>query len=305
MKTSTLKTHGEDLMSTVIGKPSPGESTVGPADGTIDTVEGVNRMESALLQARALIESTMSLHRTRPVRESLVLRADDADIGGTVTRLVGLARHSVSVSLSAGENASAVFDALAAHATPSKERAAGGGTGGPVIRLLCTPQAVNNCGPNAEDFRGTRCEIRVDDRELRGMLIVDSRVALVPGFPGKAGDATIIKDTASARALDLLFAGMWANAQSLAEYQRTSARMRTESVRRILEQLCEGHTDEVAARELRVSLRTYRRHVAEIMQTLGANSRFQAGVRAVEMALLPQRTDVPARESGTETRGHG
>ncbi|WP_406724649.1 LuxR family transcriptional regulator [Streptomyces sp. GD-15H] len=265
-------------------------------------------MESALLQARALIESTMSLHRTRPVRESLVLRADDADIGGTVTRLLGLARHSVSVSLSAGEDVSAVFDALAAHAAPSKERAAGGGTGspgGPVIRLLCTPQAVNSCRPSAEDFRGTRCEIRVDDRELRGMLIVDSRVALVPGSPKKAYDAAIIRDTASARALDLLFAGLWANARSLAEYQRTSARMRTESVRRILEQLCEGRTDEVAARELRVSLRTYRRHVAEIMQELGANSRFQAGARAVEMALLPQRTDAPGRESGRESRRHG
>ncbi|GAB2461379.1 hypothetical protein GCM10027162_65680 [Streptomyces incanus] len=258
-------------------------------------------MESALLQARALIESTMSLHRTRPVRESLVLRADDADIGGTVTRLIGLARHSVSVSLSAGENASAVFDALAAHAAPSKERAAGG----PVIRLLCTPQAMNSCRPSAEDFRDTRCEIRVDEGELRGMLIVDSRVALMPDSPGKTSDSAIIKDTASARALDLLFAGSWANARSLAEYQRTSARMRTESVRRILEQLCMGRTDEVAARELRVSLRTYRRHVAEIMQELGANSRFQAGVRAVEMALLPQRADAPGRESGREPQRHG
>lgn len=305
MKTSTLKTHGKDLVSVVIGKPSSGGSAAGPADGTIDTAEGINRMESALLQARALIESTMSLHRTRPVRESLVLRTDDADIGGTVTRLVGLARHSVSVSLSAGENASAVFDALAAHATPSKERAAGGGTGGPVIRLLCTPQAVNSCRPNAEDFRDTRYEIRVDEGELRSMLIVDSRVALMPGSPGKTCDAAIIKDTASARALDLLFAGSWANAQSLAEYQCTSARMRTESVRRILEQLCMGRTDEVAARELRVSLRTYRRHVAEIMQGLGANSRFQAGVRAVEMALLPQRDDAPGREPCRESQRHG
>ncbi|MFD5492906.1 LuxR family transcriptional regulator [Streptomyces sp. NPDC127091] len=301
MKHSTLKNHGEDLMSVVIRKPSPGGSAPGPADGALDTAEDISRMESALLQARALIESTVSLHRTRPVRESLVLRMDDADIGGTVTRLVGLARHSVSVSLTAGESASTVFDALAAHASPSKERAAGGGANGPVIRLLCTPQAVNSCRPSAEHFRDTRCEIRVDEGELRGMLIVDSRVALMPDPPGKGYEAAIIKDTASARALDLMFAGSWANARSLAEHQRTSARMRTESVRRILEQLCEGRTDEVAARELRVSLRTYRRHVAEIMQELGANSRFQAGARAVEMALLPQRTDAPGRES----RRHG
>lgn len=301
MRNSTLKTHGKDLMSVVIAKPSPGGSTAGPAAGVLDTAEDVNRMESALLQARALIESTMSLHRTRPVREPLVLRTDDADIGDTVTRLVGLARHSVSVSLSVGENASVVFDALAAHASPSKKQAAGGGASGPVIRLLCTPQAVNSCRPSAENFRGTRCEIRVDEGELPGMLIVDSRIALMPDPSSKGYDAAIIQDTASARALDLMFAGSWANARSLAEHQRTSARMRTESVRRVLEQLCKGRTDEVAARELRVSLRTYRRHVAEIMQELGANSRFQAGVRAVEMALLPQRADAPGRES----RRHG
>ncbi|MET8572101.1 helix-turn-helix transcriptional regulator [Streptomyces sp. NPDC004783] len=266
----------------MLGAPSPG----GPTGDTVDSADGINRMESALLQARALIESTMTLHRTRPVRESLVLRADDADIGSTVARLVGLARHSVSVSLAGGENVAAVFEALAAHASPSGGRAS---RGGPTVRLLCSPQAVNHCRPSAEAFRDTRCEIRVDEGELRGMLIVDSRVALMPAAPGKPG-AAIIKDTASARVLDLMFAGSWANARSLAEYERTSARMRTESVRRILEQLCEGRTDEVAARELQVSLRTYRRHVAEIMQALGANSRFQAGVRAVEMALLPQRT---------------
>jgi DNA-binding CsgD family transcriptional regulator len=303
MNTSTLKTHGEDVVPVMLGASSPG----GPAGDIGDSADGINRMESALLQARALIESTMRIHRTRPVRESLVLRADDADIGSTVARLVGLARHSVSVSLSTGDNVAAVFDALAAHATPSRERTARGGTGarGPVIRLLCSPQAVNSCRPSAEVFRDTRCEIRVDEGELRGMLIVDSRVALMPAAPGKPGPAAIIKDTASARVLDLMFAGSWANARSLAEYERTSARMRTESVRRILEQLCEGRTDEVAARELQVSLRTYRRHVAVIMQALGANSRFQAGVRAVEMALLPQRTCAPAGSSHGGTRRDG
>jgi DNA-binding NarL/FixJ family response regulator len=42
----------------------------------------------------------------------------------------------------------------------------------------------------------------------------------------------------------------------------------------------------VAARELNVSLRTYRRHVAEILRELGASSRFQAGARAVELGLM-------------------
>ncbi|WP_232837769.1 helix-turn-helix transcriptional regulator [Streptomyces atratus] len=296
MKTSTSKTYGEGLIPVAIGTASGGMAAARPADCPANTAEGINSMESALLQARALIESTMSLHRTRPTREALVMRAEDADVDETAARLIGLARHSVSASLFADGNVSAVFEALAAHATPSRERterSGAGARGGPTVRLLCTPQAVSNGMPSAADFRGTRCEIRVTEGELRGMLIVDSRVALILACPERAGHAAVVKDTASARALDLLFAGSWANARSLAEHQRMSARLRTESARRILERLREGRTDDVAARELQVSLRTYRRHVAEIMRELGANSRFQAGVRAVEMGLLPQRTDAP------------
>jgi DNA-binding NarL/FixJ family response regulator len=44
-------------------------------------------------------------------------------------------------------------------------------------------------------------------------------------------------------------------------------------------------TDVTAARELGMSLRTYRRRVAELLVALGADSRFQAGMRAGELGL--------------------
>ena len=47
----------------------------------------------------------------------------------------------------------------------------------------------------------------------------------------------------------------------------------------------ESDCDETAARRLTLSLRTYRRRVAELMRTLDADSRFQAGVRAGELGL--------------------
>ncbi len=54
----------------------------------------------------------------------------------------------------------------------------------------------------------------------------------------------------------------------------------------VLDALNEGWTDETAARALGVSLRTYRRRVAELMTALGASSRFQAGARARELGLV-------------------
>jgi hypothetical protein len=56
--------------------------------------------------------------------------------------------------------------------------------------------------------------------------------------------------------------------------------------RLLLHQLTRGAKDEQIARTLGVSLRTVRRRVAEIMDDLGAESRFQAGVEAVRRGWL-------------------
>jgi hypothetical protein len=55
----------------------------------------------------------------------------------------------------------------------------------------------------------------------------------------------------------------------------------------ILRRLADGLTDQVAARDMNMSVRTYRRRVATIMQTIGASSRFQAGILAARLRLLP------------------
>jgi DNA-binding NarL/FixJ family response regulator len=93
---------------------------------------------------------------------------------------------------------------------------------------------------------------------------------------------------AAVSALELLYAGAWSRGRGLVDRLELSPRLRSEFTRRVLQRLRAGHTDAAAARELEVSLRTYRRHVAEIMRELEASSRFQAGVRAVELGLLPQ-----------------
>jgi DNA-binding NarL/FixJ family response regulator len=54
----------------------------------------------------------------------------------------------------------------------------------------------------------------------------------------------------------------------------------------VLMLMSSGVKDEAAARQLNVSDRTYRRHVADILSRLGASSRFQAGVEAVRRGWL-------------------
>jgi hypothetical protein len=57
----------------------------------------------------------------------------------------------------------------------------------------------------------------------------------------------------------------------------------------VLEALNRGCKDATAARALGLSLRTYRRRVAEVLSWLDVSSRFAAGVRAAELGLIRAR----------------
>ncbi|MDJ0346930.1 LuxR family transcriptional regulator [Streptomyces sp. H10-C2] len=240
-------------------------------------------MELALLEARALIDTTVSTHRSMFAQQPPVLmRSDRRSIVKAVEQAIDGARHSVNVALSgSGEKATTAFAVIA------RRRGSGDHDDGVPVRILCSPQALDLSAVRTLARRSSGCEVRVVEGDLHGALIVDGRIVLVQSGRDQSGeDAALLADPAAAKAMELLFAGAWGSALPLTEYLRLNKRLRTESARQILDRLCTGRPDAVAAREMDVSLRTYRRHVARIMDDLGANSRFQAGVRAVELGLL-------------------
>lgn len=128
-------------------------------------------------------------------------------------------------------------------------------------------------GPDDGDGEGVRRLLESARRASLRMLpstvplamVVDGTAALVPGVPG---------DELPPEPVRLLVDALW-------EAARPVAATRPEgSPARILELLSTGLTDRVAAGHLGISERTYRRQVAELMDLLGARSRFEAGVRA-------------------------
>lgn len=56
----------------------------------------------------------------------------------------------------------------------------------------------------------------------------------------------------------------------------------SETERLVPESMCRVEKDEVGARELQISVRTYRRHIADLLRILGAGSRAQAALLARE-----------------------
>ncbi|MGW4057400.1 DUF6879 family protein [Amycolatopsis sp. NPDC004747] len=126
--------------------------------------------------------------------------------------------------------------------------------------------------------------IRITEREINETIILDRRIAIVAGDEvGGVRGYTVITSPALVQGIRSLFEAAWHSATDLESYQ---ARFTELGAREILEQLGSGCKDETAARVLGVSLRTYRRRVAELMELLGASSRFQAGARAREAGLL-------------------
>ncbi|MFI0770111.1 response regulator transcription factor [Streptomyces sp. NPDC021218] len=266
-----------------VSEPSP-LSTETPSSAAVDYVE------HALLAARDLIESTVTRHRRELAQDSWAGTAlGKVPLAEVVDTLVDCAERAVNVVLPGNEEQTRAVCAALARPARGSRRAV-------VVRLLCEEPVLASSAVRALARTDPRCEIRICDGGLPPLpeaLLIDGQVVYLrrgPSEPGRGqGQASLVEDAATVRALEMMFAGTWGNAVALADHPRLGGRLCPESVRRILECLRTGHTDEVAARTMQVSLRTYRRYVAEIMRELGVNSRFQAGVRAVEMGLLPGR----------------
>ena len=114
------------------------------------------------------------------------------------------------------------------------------------------------------------------------LFVVDREVAVVPAHAPSGGTAAImLRSPALIVGLCALFDSIWKGATPLLARRRPRDRHGlTSQERAILNLMGEGHTDEVIARRLAVSVRTCRRVIADLMERLDARSRFQAGALA-------------------------
>ncbi|MEU9447540.1 helix-turn-helix transcriptional regulator [Streptomyces sp. NPDC048277] len=123
--------------------------------------------------------------------------------------------------------------------------------------------------------------------ELFGRLIVfDRRVAFIPDQGGGWG-AVVIREPSVAHFLCEVFEQYWVHAEPFSDAAADGLEAVSKDIdQTIVRLLAAGMKDETIARRLGMSLRTARKHIADIMETLGAESRFQAGVLAARHGLL-------------------
>ncbi|MET8425095.1 hypothetical protein [Nocardia sp. NPDC004860] len=130
-------------------------------------------------------------------------------------------------------------------------------------------------------------QIRVSDANFDNMIIIDRQVAAVwGGADEERSYGFVISDPDLLRVLHQFATVLWESAPGLPAHLALRRSEVDPITLAVLGALDLGLTDELAARRLAVSVRTYRRHVADIMARLGVATRFQIGARAMELGLL-------------------
>jgi hypothetical protein len=160
---------------------------------------------------------------------------------------------------------------------------------GLVVRKLYTPAALTNGVQRGHllEVAAVGAHVRICASGLPHETIIIDRQVMILAGERVAGDRefTVTTSPMLIEGVYALFHATWDAAATLgACLDRELPRIGLDG-RVILQAMGAGLTDEVAARRVGVSLRTYRRRVAELMKLLESDSRFQAGVRAGELGL--------------------
>ncbi|MEU6407620.1 DNA-binding response regulator [Microbispora sp. NPDC046933] len=157
------------------------------------------------------------------------------------------------------------------------------------VKKLLSPSALAGEAARAHlrEVMAHGVEVRISSTPLpHETIVIDRRVMILAGrdAPGPR-EFTVTSSPTLVEGVYSLFAAAWDTATELTAYLRGDAPNLDDDSRAVLRALGAGYTDETAARHLGLSLRTYRRRVAELMAVLEAGSRFQAGLRAGELGL--------------------
>lgn len=145
----------------------------------------------------------------------------------------------------------------------------------------------------AQELTEAGAKVRFGDRLPHRLLVFDRRVAVAPvdynsddRIPGHG--AIVVREEILARSLGHLATTMFRRGRPLDEAVARVDKPSGPSPldQRVLLLMASGLADAGCAQRLGVTDRTFRRYVGSLLTRLGANSRFDAGVKAVEHGWL-------------------
>lgn len=120
-------------------------------------------------------------------------------------------------------------------------------------------------------------EVRTLDEFFQRMIIVDRRLAVLPGVEGTHVAIAIHEPSLVAYLADI-FERFWERAREFNDREPATEREIAEDVHNMtVRMLVEGHSDNASAKRVGVSTRTYAGYVAALKAEYGVETRFQLG----------------------------
>jgi hypothetical protein len=128
-------------------------------------------------------------------------------------------------------------------------------------------------------------EVRTLDEFFNRMIVIDRRLAIIPG-QADLNVAMAIRDTGLVAYLVDVFERAWERARPFTSTERSmmndiAAEQRAMTIRMLIE----GHSDPVSAKRLGVSARTFAGYVADLKAEYDAETRFQLGYTRGQSAV--------------------
>ena len=147
-------------------------------------------------------------------------------------------------------------------------------------------------------------EVRTLDEFFNRLIVVDRRVAVIPGKTG----ALAVREPMVVDYLVDVFERHWERARPFANRESTMLReVAAEQRAMTIRMLIEGHADPSSAKRLGVSPRTYAGYVADLKAEYDAETRFQLGYAMGRLGVSGQEDeDGPGpgvRRAGLSPRG--
>jgi sugar-specific transcriptional regulator TrmB len=133
-------------------------------------------------------------------------------------------------------------------------------------------------------------EVRTLDEFFNRMIVIDRRMAIVPGRDDNM--AIAVQEPALVAYLADIFERAWERARPFINTERTMMNdIALEQRAMTIRMLIEGHSDPVSAKRLGVSARTFAGYVADLKAEYDADTRFQLGYTMGQLGVSGREED--------------
>ena len=245
-------------------------------DVAVDALVAVRRAEldRVRAEARVLLSEVRAQEQHRPENLVEVIVGQEA-IAARFAQLLNGTRHQLLV-----------LDRPPYASRPGETdpRVRGLLTEGVVVQGIYSPDSLNVPGGVDEAYSAADAgeTSRVHPQVPMKLAVFDRKIALLPLSVDQLVDsALVVHPCALLDALIEMFWLLWDQAVPVVPSPMTDP---TDA--RLMTLLAAGFKDDAIARQLGLSSRTVGRRVAELMEALGARTRFQAGIHAQRRQLL-------------------